>query len=213
MQIVEDALVELMAGSIAALEEDGCVLIGGHTCEGAEPGLGFAVQGTVASGKQLNKGGMTPGDVLVVTKPIGTGVLLAGDMRGSVPGYAVDCALQSMRRSNRSGGSILSRFGATACTDITGFGLIGHLREMCSASKVACDLWLNDIPFLPHAVECVSSGISSTLLPANLRLRRAVQNHNEASSHPSYPLLYDPQTRYSVDLRLLAVAMLATLLL
>jgi len=193
--VVEDTLVDLMTGAVDALEEDGCVLVGGHTCEGAEIALGFAVAGTVETGMVLTKGGMCPGDMLVLTKPVGTGVLLAGDMCGLVPGDAVAAVLRSMRQSNRRGGQLLARLGAaTACTDVTGFGLVGHMREMCSASGMSCTLLLHAVPLLPGAQDCVDLGISSTLLHANLRLRRAVSNHSEASKQPAYPLLFDPQT-------------------
>merc|ERR1712000_603852 len=128
-------------------------------------------------------------------KPVGTGVLLAGDMCGLVPGDAVAAVLRSMRQSNRRGGQLLARLGAaTACTDVTGFGLVGHMREMCLASGMSCTLLLHAVPLLPGAQDCVDLGISSTLLHANLRLRRAASNHSEASKQTAYPLLFDPQT-------------------
>ena len=97
-------------------------------------------------------------------------------------------------QSNAEAAKVLASHGAQACTDVTGFGLLGHLYELCSASQVRCKVRMGAVPLLPGAKECVEGGIFSSLQPANLRLKRGVSNEKAALSHPAYPLLFDPQT-------------------
>ncbi len=191
---VEESLFHMMAGAAAVLAEAGCPLIGGHSCEGAELSLGFAVVGASAVDAAMRKGGMREGDVLVLTKPIGTGALFAAHMRGVAAGSWVAAATRSMVVSNRRAAAALAAHGATACTDVTGFGLLGHLVEMASASSARVALSMGSVPLLAGAAECVARGVFSSLQPSNLRLKRAVSNEAEALAHPAYPLLFDPQT-------------------
>jgi selenide,water dikinase len=193
---VEDLLFQMMRGAVEVLNDAGCALVGGHTGEGAELALGFAVNGLID--EQLvgvtRKGGMQPGDVLILTKPIGTGTLFAAHARLAAKGRWIDAALQSMVLSNRLGAQCLRDFGATACTDLTGFGLLGHLVEMTRASEVDAELALSALPLLDGALDTVAAGIVSSLQPANVRLRRALRNQEAFARHPRYPLLFDPQT-------------------
>jgi selenide,water dikinase len=193
---VEDVLTQMMSGAIEVLNDADCALVGGHTGEGRELALGFAVNGLVDEdiASVMRKGGMRPGDVLVLTKPIGTGTLLAAHERLQARGRWIDAALASMCQSNRLGARCLREHGATACTDLTGFGLLGHLVEMTRPSGVDVELDLASLPVLEGAQETSAAGILSSLQPANVRLRRALRNQHEAVSHPRYPLLFDPQT-------------------
>lgn len=192
---VEETLYQMMAGACAVLAESNCALVGGHTCEGTELALGFCVNGVVDQEKALRKGGLRGGDAVILTKPIGTGTLFAAEMRMKAKGKWIVNALQTMSKSNRDGALCLRRYGARACTDVTGFGLLGHLQEMVQASpNTEIDLRLDTIPELEGARECTQSGIFSSLQPANLRLKRAIANESEALVHPGYPLLFDPQT-------------------
>ena len=191
---VEADLSQMMAGANEMLRDAGCALVGGHTSEGAELSLGFSVNGLIARDKVLRKGGLEPGDVLIVTKRIGTGTLLAADMRGKARGRWVAGAIQHMIRSNRIGAGILAAHGAHAATDVTGFGLLGHLVEMVRASSVDATLDLNAVPLLEGVRETLAMGIFSSLQPQNVRLRRAIRNLDEASADPLYPALFDPQT-------------------
>jgi selenide,water dikinase len=193
---VEDLLFQMMTGAIEVLNEANCALVGGHTGEGRELALGFAINGLIDESMTtvLRKGGMQPGDVLLLTKPIGTGTLFAAHAKLAAKGRWIDAALTSMVRSNRRGAQILREFGVTACTDLTGFGLLGHLVEMTRPSNVDAELQLSQLPLLDGALETVAAGIVSSLQPANVRLRRALRNQAEFMADPRYPLLFDPQT-------------------
>jgi len=193
---VEDVLFQMMSGALEVLNEANCALVGGHTGEGRELALGFAVNGLIDDNpaRIMRKNGMQPGDVLILTKPIGTGALFAAHARLAAKGRWIDAALQSMVVSNRLGAKCLSEYGATACTDLTGFGLLGHLLEMTRPSGVDAELSLSALPLLEGVVECVAAGIVSSLQSANVRLRRALRNQEAMVTHPRYPLIFDPQT-------------------
>ena len=191
---VEAALHDMMAGALKVLDEANTALVGGHTSEGAELALGFSINGLADRASLLRKEGMKPGDALIITKPIGTGTLFAADMRQKARGRWIDAALDSMIQSNKSGAECLFRHGATSCTDVTGFGLLGHLVEMTRPSGVDVDLYLEAIPLLDGALDCVRAGVFSSLQPQNVRLRRAIRDQEGAAAHELYPLVFDPQT-------------------
>ncbi len=193
---VEDTVFQMMSGAVSVLNEAGCALVGGHTGEGRELALGFAVNGLIdeALAGVMTKGGLRPGDVLILTKPIGTGTLFAAHTQLKARGRWIDAALASMQVSNRAAVACLIQHGARACTDLTGFGLLGHLVEMTKPSGVDAELELDALPLLDGARETVAAGILSSLQPANTRLRRALSNQEAALNHPNYPLLFDPQT-------------------
>jgi selenide,water dikinase len=133
-------------GALEVLGEANTALVGGHTGEGAELALGFAINGLVEAANVLCKGGMQPGDRLILTKALGTGALFAADMRHKAKGPWIAAAVDSMLQSNREGAQCLHRYQATACTDVTGFGLLGHLIEMTKSADVDAELDLNTIP-------------------------------------------------------------------
>ena len=193
---VEEVVFQMMSGAVSVLNEAGCALVGGHTGEGRELALGFAVNGLIDERLigAMTKGGMRAADVLILTKPIGTGTLFAAHARLKARGRWIDAALDSMQVSNRAAMPCLVAHGATACTDLTGFGLLGHLLEMTRPSAVDAELELDGLPVLDGAAETATAGILSSLQPANVRLRRALRNQEEALGHPAYPLLFDPQT-------------------
>ncbi len=192
----EDLLFQMMTGAVEVLNDAGCALVGGHTGEGRELALGFAINGLIDDQLDgvMRKGGMRPGDALILTKPIGTGTLFAAHAQAKARGRWIDAALQSMIVSNRDGARILREHGATACTDLTGFGLLGHLVEMTRPSNVDAQLQLSALPLLDGAVDCVAAGIVSSLQPANVRLRRALRNAQDFAGDPRHALLFDPQT-------------------
>jgi selenide, water dikinase len=191
---VEDQLSQLMSGALQVLNEADTALVGGHTSEGAELAMGFAVNGLADRERLLRKGGMQPGDRLILTKPIGTGTLFAADMRMKAKGRWIDAALTSMVQSNYAAARCLHNHGATACTDVTGFGLLGHLVEMTKPSGVDVELLLSAIPLLDGALDTVRLGILSSLQPQNVRLRRAIRDIAAFAQDERLPLIFDPQT-------------------
>lgn len=193
---VEDTVFQMMKGALEVLNEANCALVGGHTGEGKELALGFAVNGLIdAEGETaLRKGGLKPGQVLILTKPMGTGTLFAAHARLGAKGRWIDAALDSMCQSNRQAAQCLRQYGATACTDLTGFGLLGHLVEMTRPSEVDAELKMDALPLLDGARETLAAGILSSLQPANVRLRRAISNQADWVNDPRYPILFDPQT-------------------
>lgn len=176
-------LADMLAGATEMLAADGCALVGGHSAEAAEPALGFAVTGLAAPARLLRKSGLQPGDALVLTKPLGTGIVLAGHMRGLARSAWLQAAIASMCQSNAEASRILREYGAVACTDVTGFGLAGHLIEMLHASGAAAVLWPDQVPSLPGARELAAHGVESTLV---------IENRKSAPDAPA--LLLDPQT-------------------
>jgi selenide, water dikinase len=192
-KVAED-LFQMMAGAKRALTGAGVELIGGHTSEGEELALGFAVTGSATDDDLLGKGGLRPGDRLILTKPLGVGLLLAARMRRRAKGAWVEGAIACMRHSNGKAASILRRHGARASTDVTGFGLAGHLGEMLEASKRGADLRLSTLPTLEGALDAAAQGIASSLAPENRRAHRAVDVPGELAGSPRYALLFDPQT-------------------
>lgn len=190
----EQLLEALLMGAVRALNAAGTALVGGHTKEGPELELGLSLSGVADPAALLHKGGMRPGDRLVLTKPIGTGTLFAAHMRGKAKGRWIDAAIESMLQSSRDASVCLRHHGATACTDVTGFGLLGHLAEMTRASDVDVRLDLSRVPVLDGAAHTAAEGFLSSLQPQNVRLRRAVVNHDDVRTVAIYPLIFDPQT-------------------
>ena len=193
-RVVEETLYDLLAGALYMLEPTGAVLAGGHSSEGAELAFGLTVNGLIDPDRVWRKQGLQPGDAIVLTKSVGTGTLFAAQMRAKAKGRWIDAAIQSMLVSSQQAAGCLQRHGATACTDLTGFGIVGHLIEMTRASAVDAVLNMEAIPLLDGALETVRAGILSSLQPQNLRLRRAIHDVEQASKHPAFPLLFDPQT-------------------
>jgi selenide,water dikinase len=191
--IVEHDLFHMLRGALDVLEPAGAALVGGHSAEGAELALGFAVTGRgPLSGKLLRKGGLRSGDRLILTKPLGTGVILAADGRALAPARVVEDAIAWMLRSSAPAAACLLSHGATACTDVTGFGLLGHLSEMLRASDMDAVLEPDAIPVLDGALALLAQGITSSLHTDNLVALAALDD--AAQSHPLAPLLIDPQT-------------------
>jgi selenide,water dikinase len=191
---LEADLVQLLTGATETLTNAGAVLIGGHTGEGAELAFGLTVNGTATPDQLWRKSGMRVGDRLVLTKPLGTGTLFAADMRAKARGDWIDATLATMLTSNRTAAEAFRRHGVTACTDVTGFGLVGHLLEMLRASSADAELSLGALPALDGALDLLGRGITSSLAPQNLALSDAVDLGRWQATDPRIALLYDPQT-------------------
>ncbi len=195
-------LAAMIEGAIQVLAADGARLVGGTFAEALEASLGFAVTGLLDPRLAWRKSGLRDGDALVLTKPLGTGVLLAGHMRGLTASRWLLAALESMRHSNGEAVHVLQAHGVTACTEVGGFGLGGHLMEMLRASAVAATIRLGAVPLLPGAAELAERGVRSTLAAANRIALSAALGEVEAATAKSrndrcvgvIDLLADPQT-------------------
>lgn len=192
-ELLEEQLLHLLKGALEIFSESGVTLVGGHTSEGSELSLGFAVNGFADPQQLMTKGGVNSGDYLLVTKPIGTGVLFASDMRGQAHGRWISDALQQMQHSNFRASQVLNEFNCKACTDITGFGLAGHLLEMLTPAGLNAELWSDNFPVLEGAELCLESGLQSSLHPDNQRYGNKVKIA-ESISVGRQELLFDPQT-------------------
>eukprot|EP00963_Diacronema_lutheri_P008623 scaffold764_cov363-Pavlova_lutheri.AAC.11 len=193
-QLSEDMLFQLLSGACEEFRKANCSLVGGHTCEGEETSLGFSVSGMGEKGQLLCKAGAVPGDAIILTKPIGTGLIFAADMRGKAKARWLDESIHYMTQSNAQAADILRKYQASSCTDVTGFGLVGHLLEILDASNVTAELHADSVPMLEGSTHCAEAGIFSSLYPSNLQLCRSVDNLSEARLNPAWPIFFDPQT-------------------
>ena len=184
----EATLKEIMHGAASAFSPEGAEIIGGHTSLGTELLIGFTVTG-IAEGRIIRKAGAKPGDKLILTKALGTGTVLAGEMDMLADGRDVAHALSEMSRPSGDASRILSKV-ANAMTDVSGFGLAGHLMEILEQSGVSALLELDAIPFLPGAAELASRGVRSTIWPANVKISAAMTFAPGSRAD----LLFDPQT-------------------
>ena len=191
----EADLFQLLSGARRALSSLAVDLVGGHSVDAETPLIGFTVLGRVPPGRAITKGGARKGDLLVLTKPLGTGVVLAATRAGECPSTWTGIALDEMRRANDAAAAVFVEAGVRCCTDVSGFGLLGHLEEVLSASHVAADLWLGEIPALPGALELLACGWRSS---ADARLREALEATVEIPAgledDPRLALARDPQT-------------------
>ncbi|MDH3326585.1 MAG: selenide, water dikinase SelD [Gammaproteobacteria bacterium] len=191
---VEDQLFQTMSGAIEVLNASNTALVGGHSSEGAELSFGLSVTGLVDRDHIMRKTGLLQGNILILTKALGTGTLFAADMRQKAKGRWIDAAMQSMLLSNQAAGLCLYRHGATACTDVTGFGLLGHLVEMIRSSKKSVNINLDSLPIMDGALEVMAGGIFSSLQEQNMKLQTVIKNRDDLLKHKHFPLLFDPQT-------------------
>ena len=191
---LSEELKSMLLGSIQVFNNENTQLVGGHTSEAEQCIYGFSVTGLINKDKILSKSNLKKGDALILTKAIGTGTILAANMRAKANASWVDNAIESMLVSNRMSVDIIKKYGGIACTDITGFGLIGHLLEMLERTQLIANLNLENIPILDGADETISKKIISTLQDNNEKFSRYIKNYSEFNKSPNYKLLFDPQT-------------------
>ena len=178
-------LREMMAAATEVMRDAGAEIVGGHTSLGAEMTVGFSVTG-LCDDAPITLAGGKPGDALILTKPLGTGVIMAAEMQGKAKGAWVAEALESMSQSQAASAEVLRV--ANAMTDVTGFGLLGHLLGMCDASATGAELVFDAIPTLTGAKELAATGIRSSLFADNAALLPQIQTAG------AQDLLFDPQT-------------------
>ena len=192
-RMMEEDLYQLMRGVVDVLAQHKAVLVGGHSTEGLELSLGLSVTAQ-APDKVLTKQGARPGDQLILTKPLGTGVVLAGAMNGKATAGAMDDVVTGLDQSNARAAEILVACGANALTDITGFGLIGHLSEVLRASNVGVVLEKDDIPTYQEALAMIGV-VQSSLQGANeLAFGDYTLRGRQSLADPKLRILADPQT-------------------
>jgi len=184
----------LLQGISLQLETLQCHFLGGHTSEASELSVGIVVNGIQQETHLFSKQGLTPGDKLVISKPLGTGVILAAAMQDKCDGVIFNQAICSMLQANDQAAKTLGNLNVKACTDVTGFGLLGHLHELCLASACSASLNLHAIPFLPGADAFAQINIKSSLYSQNRKTFEALQWSESITQQACFNLLFDPQT-------------------
>jgi selenide,water dikinase len=185
-----DDLEEILRGGAQKLQEADCALLGGHSVTDPEIKFGYSVTGTIHPERIKTNAGAQPGDVLVLTKKIGTGVISTALKRGIADPAHVDASIQSMLTLNRAAAEAMARLEVHSVTDVTGFGLLGHAREMARASGVTIEIDSNQLQFLVGAVEYARGGA----IPGGLKNNREFVAGCVRGTSEFEDLLYDPQT-------------------
>lgn len=192
--IMEEQLHQVMTGCTEVLNAHNTALIGGHTGEAESLSFGLSVNAFADPEQLLRKTGMQEGDLLILSKALGTGALFAADMRYRARHRWIANALAQMQHSNQMAAHLFQQNGATACTDVTGFGLLGHLGEMILPQACQVSVQLGALPALDGALTCFERGIFSTLHADNAQQPALLANAADFAKHPHLPLLFDPQT-------------------
>jgi selenide,water dikinase len=190
----EEILFQVLSGGRAVFDQNGVTLLGGHTTTGPELLVGFSIDGLAPSPTLLTLDQLQPGDRLLLTKRLGTGVVLHADMQGLASGRSLAECLESMLTTNGDAAQLARELGARAMTDVTGFGLAGHLGSMLRASGASALLDVTTLPALPGALELLARGFRSTSHGANARAKKALIIGADAAHDPRLELLFDPQT-------------------
>ena len=159
VDLPKEILGRVLQGGATKAEEAGVLVIGGHTVDDAEPKYGMAVTGTVEPGRQITNAGARAGDALVLTKPIGTGVITTAGKREQASADVLDNAVAIMSTLNKAASEAMVEVGVHACVDVTGFGLIGHLLGMLKASDVSAEVSFSDVPLLDGAERLAADGV------------------------------------------------------
>ena len=192
--LARDMLGEVLRGGYAKAAEAGCLIVGGHTVDDAEPKYGLAVVGTVKPGHQVANVGAQPGDSLVLTKPLGTGIITTAAKQGKAPADILEAAVDNMAALNLSASEAMMEVGVNSCTDITGFGLMGHLRSMVRGSNVGANVRSKSVPLLPGTRELLAQGAVPGGTQRNLQgVADSVQWNPEVTEEEQL-LLCDAQT-------------------
>ena len=189
-------LERILAGGLAKMIEAGCTVIGGHSIRDEETKFGYSVTGLVHPKKVLANAGAKVGDSLVFTKAIGTGVISTAIKKGKAEQRWIDAAVQSMTTLNKRAAEVITRgdFRVNAMTDITGFGLIGHTRELALASDVSIRISAGKVPLLEGALECVRTGYIPAGLKNNREFAECMVESEDGVPEDVRALLFDPQT-------------------
>jgi selenide,water dikinase len=189
-----EVLSAIVAGANRAITEAGAVLAGGHTVDDAEPKFGLAVTGIVHPQRCWRNSGAQPGDALILTKPVGSGVLLNANLKNRVSAAALEACIDSLVGLNRSAAEVAADFDVHAATDVTGFGLACHALEMARGAGVAFELRFADVPLLDEAMAMYERGVSTGSNRANREMAGDAVSFGRTLSAAEEELLFDPQT-------------------
>lgn len=189
-----DVLEKILRGGQAAMTEAGVAIIGGHSVDDKEMKFGYAVTGVVHPDKVVRNSGAMPGDVLILTKPIGTGAINTAIKRGVASPETEAAAVHTMTTSAAAASKVMQKVGANACTDVTGFGLLGHAFEMAKGSEVTITIDSKRVPLLPDVLELISQGMltrgdrnNRTYVGETVKIASGVSGEMQSA-------LFDPQT-------------------
>jgi selenide,water dikinase len=191
-----EILERILAGGLSKMIEAGCTVIGGHSIRDEETKFGYAVTGLIHPKKVLTNAGAKPGDVLLFTKSLGTGVISTAIKKGKAEPAWIDAAVESMTTLNKQAAEVIQRgdFRIGSMTDVTGFGLIGHAREMALASNVSFRLQAGSISALPGALDCIRAGYIPGGLKNNRDFAECLVDYDNGVPEDLRALLFDPQT-------------------
>ena len=192
-KVPDSVIAAILRGGADTAHGAGCAVIGGHTVRNPEPIYGMAVTGLVHPDKLLTKDAAQPGDLLMLTKPLGTGIITTALKRGAAPAQAVERAVAAMTQLNRAGPDLASA-GVAAATDVTGFGLTGHLADLCAASGCGAELWFDRVPVLDAVLpELIADGSVPGGTADNLAAAEAAVDWGTCPE-PTRVILADAQT-------------------
>ena len=194
VDLPHDILGEILSGGASKAEEAGVLIVGGHTVDDAEPKYGMSVTGVVCPGEQVTNAGAQPGDVLVLTKPIGTGIITTAGKQERVSAETLDRAVAIMGELNRKASEAMMHVGVNACVDITGFGLLGHLRLITAGSGVSAQVKVSDVPVIEGVHELLDMGIAPGGTHRNLESLDGVVDWHADITELTRILLADAQT-------------------
>jgi selenide,water dikinase len=191
-----EILERILAGGLSKMIEAGCTVIGGHSIRDEETKFGYSVTGIVHPKKILANVGAKPGDALLFTKALGTGVISTAIKKSQARPEWIDSAVRSMTTLNKRAAEVITGgdFRVNAMTDVTGFGMIGHVREMVLASDVSINLFAGRIPLLEGALECVRAGYIPGGLKNNRDFAECLVEYDDGVPEDVRALLFDPQT-------------------
>ncbi len=193
-RLPHEVMTEIIRGGMTGLTEAGTILLGGHSINDEEIKFGFAVTGLIRNDELVTNAGARPGDVLVLTKPLGTGIVSLAAQIGRAAPESVEAMLASMTTLNRAAAEVMVRNGATACTDVTGFGLMGHLAQMAIQSRVTAEIWLDELPLFPGVLDYARQGMYSGANERNAEFSAAVADFAAGIGEDRKAVLFDAQT-------------------
>ena len=194
MDLPKEILGEILKGGASKAREAGVLIVGGHTLDDKEPKYGLAITGIVRPGLQVTNSGARPGDLLVLTKPIGTGIVTTAGKNQQVSPEVLQEAVESMTTLNHAASDAMTKVGVHACVDVTGFGLIGHLLGMLEASRVGARISLDQVPLLGGIWDLLDKGTIPGGTRRNLKSADRLVNWDPGIDERARILLCDAQT-------------------